>query len=175
MPLPSSFLKRFRLPSPPPPSQFTNGTGSSSISIAFHGAQMAPHTLCRCSQNKRVRSSTGSGHEAAGEIKGARGGPGGAGAWSACTSGSNVCAAHTWLNGGFGAEGAQNVSGSGGGSGGGSGRGQLFLGSKPRPQRLLVRRSSRQWCAVQCMSRALRQVVTTSVAQGRVEVGPSLR
>ncbi len=77
------------VPLHPPPPLFTNGTGSSSISIAFHGAQMAPHTLCRCSQNKRVRSS--SGHEAAGEIKGARGGPGGAGAWSACTSGSNVC------------------------------------------------------------------------------------
>ena len=43
---------------------------------------------------------------------------------------------------------------------------QLFLGSKPRPQRL--RRSSRQWCAVQCLSQALRQEVTTSVAQGGV-------
>ena len=45
---------------------------------------------------------------------------------------------------------------------------QLFLGSKPRPQRL--RRSSRQWCAVQCLSQALRQEVTTSVAQGGVVV-----
>jgi hypothetical protein len=44
---------------------------------------------------------------------------------------------------------------------------QLFLGSKPRPQRL--RWSSRQGCAVQCLSRALlRQEVTTSVAQGGV-------
>ena len=51
------------------------------------------------------------------------------------------------------------------------------MGSKPRPQRL--RRSSChwqwQWCAdvpgaVKCLSRALRQVVTTSVAQGGLEV-----
>ena len=38
---------------------------------------------------------------------------------SACTSISIACAAHTWLNGDFGAEGVQNVRGSGGGSGDG--------------------------------------------------------
>ena len=102
----SSTLKRFRLPPPPLPVhkrhwQFLN----LDCVPRCAGGSTQPLPV----QSKGVLAATKQPGNLKPEVEGS----------SACTSISIACAAHTWLNGGFGAEGVQNVSGSGGGSGGG--------------------------------------------------------